>query len=271
MTVALVAVGAAAALIPRASSQAGFSNRTSNAGDTFGAGTLQAPTGLSLMPQCAGTTPSVDATWTAAAGGSAPTGYRLQRRLGGVTQNTVQTAATSATDTGMANGQTYDYQVFSYLQSWTSPAATQSAYVGCAANLLTNPGFESNADASPWRLDTTGNFAAVSSSPVRTAAKSMRVPVSTQAYTAVPVTAATAYTFTAWAWTASGTTTAKLRAVAGASPYGTEIANVQGTGTAGTWVQVTLPFNSGAATTVTLIVSTSTAVGDIFIDDVALS
>ncbi|MEV4135785.1 hypothetical protein AB0J72_26920 [Dactylosporangium sp. NPDC049742] len=59
----------------------------------------------------------------------------------------MRTAATSATDTGMAGGQTYTYRVFSYLSGWTSAAATGTVAVGCATNLLTDPGFETGSDA----------------------------------------------------------------------------------------------------------------------------
>ena len=265
---------AAAPLASWSVADAAFSGAAANPGNRLTVGSLAAPTGLTLGVACAGSTPSVNAAWTAGSGGSAPTGYRLQRQLSGTTQNTVQTAATSATDTGMADGQTYTYRVFSYLSGWTSAAATGTVAVNCATNLLTNPGLESGSDAAPWRLDTNGAFAPTVSSPVHQGAAAVRVPVSMQIYTSVTVTANTSYTFSTWAYTAPGTgsTSALLRVISGASLYGaTVLGSVQGSGTAGSWHQVSVTFNSGAATTVTLAIGTGGATYDVYADDISLA
>ncbi|WP_433046187.1 carbohydrate binding domain-containing protein [Dactylosporangium sp. CS-033363] len=270
----VVAVLLVALLRPWGTANAAFTGGSANPGNRLAAGSLSAPTGLTLTPACASGVPSVGASWTAGSGGSTPTGYKLQRQLSGTTQNTVAAAGTSATDTGMANGQTYTYQVFSYLSGWTSAAASNTVAVNCATNLLANPGFETGGTSAPWLTDSTGSAVATVSTPVHAGAGAVRVPISSQLYTTVSVAAGTTYTFSAWAYTAPGTgsVSALLRVISGSSLYGsTVLGSVQGSGTAGSWSQYTVTFSTGAATSVTLSIGTGTASYDVYTDDVSLA
>jgi hypothetical protein len=78
-------------------------------------------------------TPTAAATWTAT---STPwaTGYRLDRSVGGTVQNTrtvTPPSTTSTSDGPLVNDTTYDYRLYAYYRSWTSPAAVATFTPSC--------------------------------------------------------------------------------------------------------------------------------------------
>lgn len=94
---------------------------------------LQPPSTASAAPTSSAPSSSITITWSAPAGGVAPTGYRVER----VSPPAVicpNTAAMSCVDSGRSPATSYSYNVFALLQAWDGNATSASAATSAATD-----------------------------------------------------------------------------------------------------------------------------------------
>ena len=127
---AAAGLGALLSVVPAAAAWARWSGAGTGTG-TGTAGTMAAPTGLTLTKPVA-TTVRVGWTASTAPGGGAVDGYYVTRLAGSTpaaacaTSATKLTAATTCDDTGLAGG-TYTYTVTAVYRTWTAVSAASSS------------------------------------------------------------------------------------------------------------------------------------------------
>jgi chitinase len=139
-----------------------------------------------------------------------------------------------------------------------SPTSSPTAPPGGGTGAVANGGFESGA-LSPWTC--TGNLGSVVSSPVHTGSKALLAAASAsdnaQCSQTISVTPNHSYTLSAWVegnYAFLGTS--------GASTW---------VGAAPTWTKLSVSFNSGSATSVSIWVHGWYGTGSIWVDDVSVS
>jgi hypothetical protein len=106
---------------------ASFSGATA-AAPTLATATLAPASGLSAAAACNGLfSAKATLTWTATTSTFA-SGYKIQRNKNGNPDGPLTTSAsTTVTQTGLATGTSYSWNLYAYYQSWTSSVITTSA------------------------------------------------------------------------------------------------------------------------------------------------
>jgi hypothetical protein len=241
-----------------------YTNSTAVASNSFGAATLQPPTGLGLSSSCPGAT--VTATWTATASTFA-TGYTLVRTSGGTVQNTISVSGrTTVTqnDTNVPNG-TYTYELQSVVANWTSVVASASTTVSCSsAPPITNPGFESGLTG--WTCSANDT---VITSPVHTGSQAAQATFVNPdkarcSQTITGLTPDTQYTFKIWE-ASGGFVVGTIGVTIGGST------NSSGIGVGAAWAQNSVSFTPGAGQTSATIWFETGGSGTVYFDDATLT
>lgn len=126
LTAGVLAVGGVLAMVTVAS--AAFDGTNDNPANSFAAGTLASPSGLTATGGCELLVlgPKVDLSWTAAADA---TGYVILRSTtsGSGYQQVGTSSTTSWSDTNVSTGTTYHYVVRATAESWTSSNSNEAS------------------------------------------------------------------------------------------------------------------------------------------------
>lgn len=124
LALTVLATGVASAAWTRAGSGAGDARSTSLAAPATASASATSGTGIMI-------------SWTTAAGGPAPSGYRVERVSPAKTVCDVSAETRSCPDTGLTPSTTYQYRVVSLLSLWDSGATQASAATAAQATTLT--------------------------------------------------------------------------------------------------------------------------------------